>query len=93
VPRKSKRKTSVRPAKKHERKLAAPDEAADAIRHNFPAGVAQPALRALAGAGYASLDQLAKVKKEDLSKLHGMGPKAIGLIEQALAARGKSFRP
>jgi hypothetical protein len=72
--------------------LAGSDKTADAIRKNFPAGVAQPALRALAGSGYTSLDQLAKVKKEDLLKLHGMGPKAIELIEEALAAQRISLR-
>jgi hypothetical protein len=42
---------------------------------SLPAGLSQPALRALAGAGYATLDQLAKVREADLAKLHGMGPK------------------
>lgn len=63
----------------------------DELRHDFPPGVAQPALRALAGAGYNRLDQLAQVKEADLLKLHGMGPKAIRLIREALNARGLSF--
>lgn len=57
-------------------------------RANFPKGVAQPALRALVGAGYKTLDDLTKVKEADLAKLHGMGPKAIGLIKAALKKRG-----
>ncbi len=61
-------------------------------RHNLPAGVSRPALRALAAAGYTHLDQLAGVRKKELEKLHGMGPKALGLIEAALHAKGKSLR-
>ena len=63
----------------------------DELRRDFPPGVAQPALRALAAAGYTRLEQLAKVKEPDLLKLHGMGPKAIRLIREALEARGLSF--
>lgn len=58
---------------------------------DFPPGLASPALRALAAAGYTHLEQLAKVGEADLLKLHGMGPKAIGLIRSALAARGLTF--
>jgi hypothetical protein len=57
----------------------------------FPAGLSQPALRALAAAGYTSLDQLAQVTGADLGRLHGMGPKAIELLRQALAEDGRSF--
>ena len=57
----------------------------------FPRGLSKPALRALAAAGYTRLDQLATTRESDLGKLHGMGPKAIGLIRDALAARGQSF--
>ncbi len=63
----------------------------ETLEHDFPQGLAQPAIRALIGAGYTRLDQLTAVKEADLLKLHGMGPKAIGLIRGALAARGKSF--
>jgi hypothetical protein len=59
--------------------------------HDFPKGLAQPAIRALIGAGYMRLDQLIAVKEADLLKLHGMGPRAIGLIRSALADRGQSF--
>jgi len=58
---------------------------------DFPAGLSQPALRALAGAGYMRLDQLATVREADVLRLHGMGPKAIDLLRRALAAKGLSF--
>jgi len=54
-------------------------------------GLAQPAIRALALAGYTRLEQLANAKEADLLKLHGMGPKAMALIRGALAARGLAF--
>lgn len=34
--------------------------------NDFPAGMSQPALRALSGAGYTHLDQLTKVSEAEL---------------------------
>ena len=59
----------------------------------WPRGVAAPAQRALAGAGITRLEQLAKWTESDLRALHGMGPKAIGLLRDALRARGLDFKP
>ncbi len=50
-----------------------------------------PAQRALAGAGYTHLEQLAKAREIDLLKLHGMGPKASDALKMALAEKGLSF--
>lgn len=58
---------------------------------DFPAGLASPARRALARAGYSRLDQLTQVRESDISHLHGMGAKAIGQLKVALAARGQGF--
>ena len=58
--------------------------------HDFPK-VGAPALRALQNAGYTRLDQLTEVSESELSELHGMGPKALGILRDALAERGKSF--
>ncbi len=46
--------------------------------------IGAPATRALNAAGYTSLRQLAGVSRVELAKLHGMGPKALGIIESAL---------
>ena len=46
--------------------------------------IGAPATRALNGAGYTALRQLAGVPRAELAKLHGMGPKALGIIESAL---------
>jgi len=59
--------------------------------HDFPAGLSQPAVRALLRAGYTQLDQLTRVREADLLKLHGMGPKGVRLLREALRASGKSF--
>jgi hypothetical protein len=46
--------------------------------------VGAPATRALEAAGYRSLGQLADVPRRDLAALHGVGPKAVRLIQAAL---------
>jgi hypothetical protein len=51
-----------------------------------------PARRALSGAGYTHLDQLAEVPESELKKLHGMGPTAVAALRAALERRGLSFR-
>jgi hypothetical protein len=51
----------------------------------FPPNLAAPARRALAGAGYSRLEDLTRVREAELKKLHGMGPKAIGQLREALA--------
>jgi len=59
----------------------------------WPKGVAAPAQRALANAGYTRLEQLTGVKESDLRRLHGMGPKALVALRQALEEMGLSFAP
>jgi predicted flap endonuclease-1-like 5' DNA nuclease len=58
---------------------------------DFPPGIGKPATRALHGAGYTRLEQLTKVGEVDLLKLHGVGPKAMRLLREALQAQGRSF--
>ncbi|RAN96452.1 hypothetical protein ONO23_02438 [Micromonospora noduli] len=53
--------------------------------------IGAPATRALQGAGYTALRQLAGVPEADLAKLHGMGPKALGILQGALEEHGLSF--
>jgi uncharacterized protein YdhG (YjbR/CyaY superfamily) len=53
--------------------------------------LAAPARRALSGAGYTRLDQLAQVSEADLKKLHGIGTTAIAALREALHERGLSF--
>jgi hypothetical protein len=58
---------------------------------DLPKGLSQPAIRALTGAGYTRLEQLAGVSEAQLKQLHGMGPKGIKLLRAALEERGLSF--
>jgi DNA-directed RNA polymerase alpha subunit len=58
---------------------------------DLPTGLAKPAQRALAGAGYTQLQQLTRVSEKELLRLHGMGPKALRLLREALAEKGWSF--
>jgi hypothetical protein len=57
----------------------------------LPAGLAAPARRALAGAGYSRLEQFTQLTEAEVRKLHGMGPRAIEQIRVALAAKGLTF--
>lgn len=57
----------------------------------FP-NIGGPALRALDHAGVRSLAEIARWTERDLAQLHGMGPKAMRLLGEALAAAGLAFR-
>lgn len=58
---------------------------------DFPQNIGNPARQALEVAGYSKLKQLTKVSEAELGKLHGMGPKALGILREALHAKGLSF--
>jgi hypothetical protein len=57
----------------------------------LPKNIGAPATRALTAAGYTELGQLAGVPAADLAKLHGVGPKALRLLEEALRRHGLSL--
>jgi predicted flap endonuclease-1-like 5' DNA nuclease len=57
----------------------------------WPRGIGAPATRALAAAGYTGLRQLAGVPAAELKRLHGMGPKALSRLQEALQAEGLSL--
>src|SRR5262245_22077424 len=57
----------------------------------FRRGVSKRALRALASIGVTRLDQVTRFTEAELLALHGMGPKAIGIIKAALLARENHF--
>ena len=50
--------------------------------------IGAPATRALQLAGYTRLDQLAGVPRASLAALHGVGPRALRILDEALAAHG-----
>lgn len=58
---------------------------------DLPPDIGKPARGALVHAGYRRLDQLTGTNGAEILKLHGMGPKALGRLRDALDARGLSF--
>jgi predicted Fe-Mo cluster-binding NifX family protein len=61
-------------------------------RDDLPASIGRPAVRALNAAGIASLREVSRLREVDLVPMHGVGPRALSLLRDALAAEGLSFR-
>ena len=57
----------------------------------WPPKIGAPATRALAAAGISSPQALAHWRESDLATLHGVGPRAIKILMEDLAARGLSL--
>ena len=55
--------------------------------------IGAPATRALASIGVTRLDQLDGRSEKELLDLHGFGPRALGILRDALAAEGLSMQP
>ncbi|MFF2875401.1 DNA-binding protein [Gottfriedia sp. NPDC057991] len=61
--------------------------------NSLPNGLAKPAaIRALTSAGYLHLEQFIQLSEAEVLKLHGMGPKAITTIKNALEEKGLTFK-
>jgi hypothetical protein len=56
----------------------------DSIPSDLPK-LSEPAQRALARAGFTRLTQFVEVAESDVSRLHSVGPLAIGRLRDALA--------
>jgi hypothetical protein len=57
----------------------------------LPRGIGAPATRALTAAGYTELRQLAGVPRSELERLHGVGPRALRILQEELENRGLSL--
>ena len=53
--------------------------------------IGKVARRELALNGYTRYDQLDSVSANELLSMHGIGPKAIRILAEELAARGQGF--
>ncbi|WFE30296.1 DNA-binding protein [Solwaraspora sp. WMMD791] len=53
--------------------------------------IGRPANSALLAAGVTTLAQVATYRRDDLLAMHGIGPKAVGILATALAERGLTF--
>ncbi len=58
---------------------------------DFPEKLGAPALRALANAGIKGLSQLGRYTEKDVADLHGMGPKGIKMLKEALKKKKLNF--
>ncbi len=54
---------------------------------DLPPTIGRPATRALLAAGISTLDQVAARTDEELLALHGVGPRAVRILREAIAAR------
>jgi predicted flap endonuclease-1-like 5' DNA nuclease len=54
--------------------------------------IGKVATRELAAHGYTKYEQLARASRRELLAIHGVGPKAIRILDEELAARGLAFR-
>jgi predicted flap endonuclease-1-like 5' DNA nuclease len=59
---------------------------------DLPNEIGKTAARELSLRGITSLEQVARHSREELLAIHGVGPKAIRILEGALAAKGLAFR-
>lgn len=59
--------------------------------YDFPR-IGMPATNALLQFGVTKVEQLAKYTCNEIAELHGMGPKALGILEETLKAKGLGFK-
>ena len=59
----------------------------------IPQTIGGPALRAIEAAGITELRQVAKLSEKELLALHGVGPKAVRILREALASNDLGFKP
>ena len=55
--------------------------------------IGKVATRELAAHGFTHYEQLTRATREELLAIHGVGPKAIQILDEELRLRGLSFRP
>jgi predicted flap endonuclease-1-like 5' DNA nuclease len=58
----------------------------------FPHGIGKVAKRELAANGYTTYQQLTKTTPKELLAIHGVGPKAVRILGEELAAKGLCWR-
>ncbi|MEV2265853.1 MmcQ/YjbR family DNA-binding protein [Nonomuraea africana] len=66
---------------------AVPGEAGD-----LPKAIGRPATQALISAGRTTLTQVAELTEAELLAMHGVGPKAVRTLSEALSATGRRLK-
>lgn len=59
----------------------------------LPAGLSNPARNALAAAGLDNLAAVAAAGERQVAGLHGMGPKGMRILREAMQAAKLAFKP
>lgn len=59
---------------------------------DLPASIGKAATRALLIAGLITLDDVATKSQTELAAMHGVGPKAVRILAEAIAERGGTLR-
>lgn len=59
---------------------------------DLPDEIGKTAARELAHHGITGLQQVAEHSKKELLAIHGVGPKAIAVLGEALAAKGLDYK-
>jgi hypothetical protein len=67
--------------------VAAADAAAPGKVGDLPKAIGRPATQALVNAGITTLAQVAELTEAELLAMHGVGPKAVRVLGEALSAR------
>ncbi|WP_174184316.1 hypothetical protein [Nocardia barduliensis] len=76
------------------KRLAAPmiaAETADVAVGDLPTAIGNPARRALAAVGITTLARVAESTEAQLLAMHGVGPKAVRVLREALRSSGRSL--
>jgi hypothetical protein len=70
--------------------VAAGDTAAAGEVGDLPKAIGRPATQALISAGITTLTQVAELTEAELLAMHGVGPKAVRILSEALSATSKT---
>lgn len=62
------------------------------LQSDFPEKLGAPALRALLNAKISRLRDLSAFTEREIADLHGMGPKGIRMLKEALTSKNLSFK-
>jgi hypothetical protein len=69
------------------------EEPPDAVPLPLPPAIGRPATAALTVTGRTDLRDVARLTERELLALHGVGPKAVRLLREAMAEHGLSLVP
>ncbi|GAA1461100.1 hypothetical protein NE857_23515 [Nocardiopsis exhalans] len=58
---------------------------------DLPRGIGRPATQALVQAGFTTLAEVSSMTRPELLALHGVGPKAVRVLDEAFAEAGLKF--